>query len=379
MAPDLRRPGLRGSSPHPARRLLGLLLAGVLAASTAAADTDRLCTSTHLTLFGADLESGRLLLGPGGTDDLVLLDLAAGTAVAVPEARGGGVLGGSVAAGPVVAARSCGPDCLSAFEWGSDGWRPLGESLLADARSTLVETTRDRKGIAWLVLRAESGPEGRAEIAAHRLGGREWMLEARAAAGAIGSPLASPSPRSPAGIVVGDLEIVAGEPGARVLEDRPRAVSLEGAQIHWLTADRPLLVTGTGDLYLWTGEARASWRPVRWRPRGLDAGSPVVDVLPATIASRRSFVWNEERTEAETRLHLVEWAEDGFRTVLSLDDGLRTSDGSRLPFRQVLRLEDGSWVLVAGCVQGSAGPGVAYLLLDAGGIGGPVVTPIERK
>lgn len=377
MAPDARYPGFRG--------VLATLAACVFAALPAGASGGALlCRSAHLTLLGADLVSGEILLGPSGGRDLVALDTGSASAVAMRAGRDGGIRGGSVAPGPVVATRPCGPECLAVVEWRDGGWGPLGEEILVDAASKLVETTRDRSGAPWVVLREAADAEGRVALTAYRQDGRDWKLEARARAGAVGNPLASPSPASELGIVVGDLEILAGASETRVLEDRPRAVELEGAQIHWLGDGRPLLITGDDDLYEWTGGSRSGWRPVRWRPAGERGRErPRVEVLPATGENgRRSLVWSTgDDPDADVgRLYLVEWNENGgWRDVIALDDGVRTPDGTRLPFRQVLRLADGRWFLLAGCVDGPEGVSLAYLLLDPEGAGGAVVAAIRVR
>lgn len=389
LAPHPPGPASRGLHDVP-RRLLLLGAFATLAAAAGAADgRGAVCASGHLTLLGADLEAGRVLLAPTAGEDLVELSIADGTATLSRRGWPGGLQGGSIAPGPVVAGRPCGDDCLSVVEWRNGEWRPLGESFLADPGSSLVETTRDRSGTPWLVLRGSRDGAGRAGVLAYRAQGREWVVAGRGFARAVGSPFASPSPGDPRAVVVGDLELVAGSGEVRVLEDRPRAADLDGAQVHWLAERRPLLLSGRGDLFEWTPGTQAGWRPVRWRPwGGTGAGDGIgsrhwVEVLPdAGIAGSRAFLWTDARQSERdiARIYLVEWtAKRGWRRVAELDDGLRTREGDRLPFRHVLRFGDGRWLLLAGCVDGPSGTSLAYLLASDAGLGSPHVVPIREK
>jgi hypothetical protein len=108
-----------------------------------------------------------------------------------------------------------------------------------------------------------------------------------------------------------------------------------------------------------------------------------VEVLPdAGIAGSRAFLWTDARQSERdiARIYLVEWtAKRGWRRVAELDDGLRTREGDRLPFRHVLRFGDGRWLLLAGCVDGPSGASLAYLLASDAGLGSPHVVPIREK
>lgn len=370
--------------------VLLLALLPVLAPRTADARSPICGPETHLTLMGADLRRGRILLSPvdsgEGDRPWIDLDLRSETALAVrvPD-RASLPRGGSVASGFVVAARSCGASCLQLVRWRDGSWRGLGDPLAVDATGSLVETTYDGAGIPWLMLREQGSSPGTSEVTAYRIEGRRWKLQGQGEARITGSPFASPWPGPSRAVVAGDLRFAIGREPVRWLRPLPPGTRAGESQVFVLPDDRPLLLTGSGDLYLGR-EAESGWLPVRWRPwegtASPGSGRLRVEILPASgRGEERATVWVDDRDPDDGRVHLVVWSSRrGWKPLLELPDGIRTTGGRELPYRQILRLDDGRWILVVGCVGVSGGgSGLAYLVFDGDSLDEPRVIPITGR
>ncbi|MDX1631000.1 MAG: hypothetical protein R3234_04020 [Thermoanaerobaculia bacterium] len=370
--------------------ILGLVLlsAGVSGPSLWA---DPICApETHLTLVGADLQRGTILLSPGGSRkgaSWIELDLRRDRARSFGGAAGSTLpRGGSVASGLVVAARECGPSCLQMVRWREGAWRGLGESLSVDAGGSLVETTYDGAGIPWVILRRAGTSPGTSAVIAYRIEGRRWRDRGRGEVRIAGSPFASPWPGDPRAVAVGDLRFGADAEPVRWLRPLPSGIRAGESQVFVLPEERPLLLTGPGDLYLGREEG-GGWMPVRWRPwedaESLGGRDLRVEILSAADGGEaRGTVWIDVRDPDDQRLHLVEWSpRRGWMPLVELPDRIRTTSGAKLPYRHVLRLDDGRWALVVGCVGISGAPGIAWVELDGGELEEPRVVPIigERR
>ena len=342
---------------------------------------ERVCASGNVTLLGADLAAGELLLAAGaGPGDLVLLDLSTHEATFLPGRNRPPVQGGSLAAGPIVAGQPCGDSCVRVVRWRDGAWRQLGETLVADARSVLVETTYDLSGIPWVLFRKSAG-EGISHVAAYRARGREWVPEGGGQVVGAGSPFASPSRSSERAVTAGGIEIRAGSGPQRTQETPPIGIDLAESQIYPLPGGSTLLVTVNGDLY--EGGA-GGWLPIRWRPwrsNGVEDGigdRHWVEIVPdAGSPDARGILWTDAESE---RLFLVEWrTKRGWTRVAETSDGIRGANGERFPIRQVLRLRDGRWVLLVGCVAGPEGDSLAYLTFDGRRLTPARVVPIRAR
>jgi hypothetical protein len=362
----------------------------VAAAAPAPAPAFACDRDSTLTLFGLDTASGTALLAaPPARDGEPpwWIELpAGGESAAYRPAGGDRPFAGSIGPGPVFAVRRCGAGCLQPVRWEDGGWRPLGEPLAGDGGT--VHATYDRSGTPWVVLHRPIAGDGAVEAHAFRLAaGGSWRDRgARRAVGA-GTVAAVPDPSSSEGVLSGSARFTAGGPpetwvaGLPALPPERRGELLPGGVTRGVPA--AVYLDAGGRFYL-SEDGGESWRRSDWAPWGetrarlWQPGRDYSVDLPS--GDRRpplAVAWFDRRQPGAERLHLTSWSPGrGWAETAALPPATTTLDGALFTWDHLLRPAQDSWLLLTGCVNTAAGPGLAVRTTGPGGLSKPRFVPL---
>ncbi|MGH9382172.1 MAG: hypothetical protein ACRD2Z_16415 [Thermoanaerobaculia bacterium] len=362
-----------------ARSRLAVAALSVLAGMQVAAQTKihlrEVCDSrTVLTLIGADVEAGLLLLSmrsqqaaiPGW---MVELDTTVGRARLHIRDPAEGRAGGSVAPGPVLTALPCGTACRRLEAWRDGRWTAIGPPLSVSPRGTL-ETGYDGSGRPWTVVVETAGRRGRVRVAAARLETRIWRPQGRLTVDGLGFPAILPSPSDPEAILVGSGRFSPAAVPGPWLQAFPadgtgsQVLPIGGDAAAWLDDDGSLLLTRDRGR-TWRRSRRTRKDPVGGWVHELRADLPLHPVqgrLPALWASR-----DAEEVDRPT-LDLTAWSPDrGWQDVARLSDAYPSGVSPEFAPQQVLVRGDGHWFFVGACADTPTGAALELVTIEPNG------------
>lgn len=347
-----------------------------------------------LTHFGLDTAAGRALFAVpaarrGEPDWWLEWDGAAGEAT-YSAAEGARPFAGSIGPGAVFAVRRCGPGCLQPVRWEEGGWRPLGESLAGDGGT--VHTTWESGGTPWVVLHravSDGGGGDAVEAAAWRLGdGGRWEHRGTLRALGTGTVGAVPDPSSAGGVLSGSARFHASEPARHWVLGLPALPPERSGELlpgGVAGGEAAALYLDAGGRFYQSEDGGKTWRRSEWMPwgetrarlwqpgRDFSIDLPVGDRRPPFAAA-----WFDRRDPAAERLHLAEWLPGrGWAETAALAPRMTTLDGEILAFDHLLRPDQESWLLLAGCVHTAAGPGLALRTAGPDGLSKPRFVPLS--
>lgn len=349
------------------RRLCPALLVLLVAATASAGPAGPACGSTNpLTLIGIDTTSGATLFaapavgsGPPWLIELSDLGSDGNRARLFPDA-GKGRFGGSVGPGPVLAAMSCGANCLQPVRWTGSAWQPLGEPLRAPTATT-VSSTYDRTGTAWFLIQFPAQQDGSVQVEAFRLKGQDWESRGSLAVTAVGQPAALPAPQRKDGVLVGTgLFSASGRPENWVAgvpslpaNRRGQLIALTGTSAAYLSAD--------GVVYL-SDDSGKTWRRSTWTPWGAAEGGDGtvgiwrqgsdwwVDLPYGDHEGALKLAWFDRRVPPEEKILLTRLGRNGQWARLSEARSEISTRSESLPLSQILVPRGDVWILLTGCV-----------------------------
>lgn len=362
-------------------RLGSWVLVAVASATPIAAQTKihlrEVCDpQSVLTLAGADLEAGHLLLAlrseqPPIPGWLIDLDTTVGRASLHMRDPTEGRIGGSVASGPVLSALRCGTACRQIEAWEDGRWTRVGPPLSVAERGTL-ETGYDAGGRPWTAVLETAGRPGRVRVAASRLEDRIWRPAGRAIADAVGFPAVQPSPSDPDAILVGSQRFSPAAPPAPWLRGMPQNGT--GSQVMAITADAAAWIGDDGSLLV-TRDGGRTWR--RSRRTRKDAVGGWVHELRADLPlhpvdGRFPTLWTshveEEGPQGGPTLDLTTWSPDrSWRDVARLPAAYPREVSPDFQPQHILVRGDGHWILVGSCVDTPTGAALELVTFDAQG------------
>lgn len=336
-----------------------------------------------LTLAGLDTSAGTALFS--------LTDGGGGWLLRVPAAGAGATyrrapaavrrFAGSVGPGPVFALTGCGDGCYRAVLLGGDAaGEPLGQPFRAQGAVT-AHTTYDAQGTPWVVLHRRDGDALRAQ--ALRLEGELWRDHGEAAVRAVGPLAALPAPDGGAAVVSGTVRFAAGETPRPWVAGLPALPAERQGELLPVTGGGAAYLDAGGEIYL-SSDAGATWQKTRWTPWGIqqarlwqpgrDYG---VDLPAGDRGGPLALAWFDRRRADRRRLLLTAWEpQSGWRVDADLAPEVSTLDGALLSYDHLLQPRPGSWLLLTGCVNTAAGPGLSLRTAGADGLSKPRWVPL---
>jgi len=384
------------------RTLQGLTLCLALAlAAAAGADTFRCDDHSIVTLAGADTQEGRLLLrsadgwwietrpdavDPGGGDWN-----ESATYHAESADRPYGL---SVGPGPIFGVTGCGDGCLQAQRWAAstaaDGgeagsWAPLGEPITG-VPAGAAHATYDLSGAPWVIVQTppEPGEGSRDSVRAHawRFADGAWASAGSALVRSAGAAAAVPDPRRGDAILSGSVRFAVGERPASWVATLP-SLSAEEVGVLVPVGDGAAYLTAEGRLLLSRDGER--WVRSRWSPWGKNAErlwhpgrDYTVDLPTADRRGELNALWIDRREGSAGRMTLITWdPTTDWQALAEADAEIKTLDGTRLPYAELVVARPGVWVLIAGCVNTANGPGLVLRTYGGEGLTRPRFLPLR--
>lgn len=335
-------------------------------ATAVACDAD-----SALTLVGLDTASGKALFAVanhgsgGGWLELRFAERRATLAPAGSEL----VLGSSAGPGAVFAVLACGENCLQPARFSAGRFIALGAALLVPARAT-VAATYDGGGAPWIVLH-EPSDAGVLAARAFRLTDGEWLPRGTLRVTDVGHPGAHAVPGDRQTITSGTgLFSAAAEP-RYWLDGLPELAPARRGQVVPLGDESAAYVAADGVVYR-SHDRGVSWRRSLWTPWSANVVQPWklgedydAELPNGALRLPLPLVWFDHRDpKAPSRILLTEMDADGTWRELAVLPALlprpvAQSAAAPVEVSEVMRFDDGSWLLFGGCVAGDGESRVA--------------------
>lgn len=339
---------------------------------------------TSLTLVGLDTASATALFAlPDPASGAAWLELRFRERTAVAYAAGSPVVQGtSSGSGPIFSVLSCGNNCLQPARFSAGRFEPLGEALLVPASAT-VSATYDGGGTPWIVLHEPSGI-GVLEVRAFRLVGREWTPRGTLRVTDVGHSGAHAVPGDKESITAGTgLFSPTAEP-RYWLDGLPDITPARRGEVVPLGSEYAAYIAADGTVFR-TGDRGATWRRSIWTPWSATVVQPWkrgedYDAEPpnGSLQLPLPLVWFDHRDpKAPSRAVLTEMDSDGaWRQLAALPALLSVAGADSVELTEVIRFDDGTWLLFGGCVAHGNESRIVLQIWRPGAVPQPLELPL---
>ncbi|MEO8503705.1 MAG: hypothetical protein ABI609_07410 [Acidobacteriota bacterium] len=311
--------------------------------------------STSFTLIALDSRERSLLFALPGGGWMELRAGATSPSATLYPADSRVLRGASSGSGPVFVVVECGRDCLEVETFSSGRFETLGEPLVASARTSAL-AAYDHEGTPWVLLQ-QSNDGSAIDTRAFHLAGKDWKPAGTRRVTDVGHPGVHAAPGAGDAVTSGTGLFSASAEATTWPKGLPEISAARRGEIVSLGEDRAAYIAADGAVYR-SSDRGATWRRVLWTPwssdwvqiwtRSVDYDS---ELPGGALGPSLPMLWFDHRDpKAAPALVLSEMDTTGtWAELATLPAALAVEGGAPAEISEMVRFDDGSWGLFAGC------------------------------